>query len=137
MGGGAVALVLSLALGGRGAAVGAPIVAVCAGAAVYVAAGPRRGHAVISFLGGMVLSVVVLYGALILFILTGCSEHGQGHIAGWMWEVAIVVLAAGSFWALQRPWRTWWALPVSTAVALIAVDVLAVAFTGSTGACAD
>lgn len=90
----------------------------------------------VSVLVGAVLNVGGFVLAFLAFLLTGCGDR-NGHISGGVWAVGLVVSVVSGTWALQRPSRAWWGIPLSTLLATGVVIGLATALTGSTGLCPD
>ena len=97
--------------------------------------GPRR-TVLLTYGTGLVLDAGALAGAALVFLFTGC-ESDNGHVDPWMWAVGLAVVAAGNAWAVQRPLRTWWGMPVAAFAGLAVTALLALAVNGSTGACPE
>jgi hypothetical protein len=82
---------------------------------------------------------VLAWGGFIFLVLVGgsCSDADHGHIPPWAWPVAAVVYLVGGASGLRSRSHAVWAVPLSALVAGGLLILLAVAATGSTGACID
>jgi hypothetical protein len=131
----AVWSLVAVAAGASGPWFWAAVLVVVVACGAWVALGPRPSRALPSYAGGIVLHAGTLYATLILFLFSGCAGSTPGHVDGWMWALGFLSAAAGWVWALRRPRRTWWGLPLATFAGFVVIALLAVAVNGSTGYC--
>jgi len=106
------------------------------GVGVYFALGANRRQRLLTYGSGVLLAYVAVYAGFILFLATGCQSD-NGHVDSWMWAIGLSVIAAGAAWALRRPRRTVWGLPLATFTGFVVMAVLALVVNGSTGWCPD
>jgi hypothetical protein len=95
-----------------------------------------RGRPAAPYVLGVGLTVIAVFAGALLLLLAGCGGS-NGHVDSGVWAGGAAIFLTGGAWAIRRPSRVWWALPLSMLVASGFVVGLAVVLTGSTGACPD
>jgi len=104
-----------------------------AAAAFYV----RVWRQWVPVLAGLVLDVGALALTALGLLVAGCGGDQAGHVDRWMWALGGMLAFAIGTWALSRPSRALWGLPLGTLAGAAVVIGLAVVLNGNTGLCPD